>query len=287
MYTYPLYRPPSEARSLIIQITEGCSHNKCKFCYMYKEKRFRIKSEDEIKSHIKELKEEYPNPRRIFLADGNVLCLKTSKLIEILNLIKETFPNNTRISSYSGPKDLLNKSESELKEIKKAGLDMLYIGVESGSDEILEFMRKGVNSDQMKDACIKAKDSGFIISCMIISGLGGRALIEEHAMKSALLISKIKPHYLGLLRLTIDENSELVEEIRQGNFQLLTPKEVLFQNKIFIENIDSEGTIFRANHVSNSLNLSGTFNKDKKIMLDEINCYLENNEDIHDFNHGI
>lgn len=287
MYTYPLYRPPSEARSLIIQVTEGCSHNKCKFCYMYKNKKFRVKKYDEIKNHIRNLKIEYENPRRIFLADGNVLCMKTDIILNILNEIKINFPSCKRIASYSGPMDLLRKTPDELRQIKNAGLDMLYIGVESGSDQVLDFMRKGVDSNEMKEACLKAKHAGFIISCMIISGLGGRNLIEEHAVKSAELISDIKPNYLGLLRLTIDENSELVKEIREGNFQLLTPREVLIENKIFVENIDSDGTVFRANHISNLLNLAGTFNLDKQKMLNDINDYLDNNNIIHDFNHGI
>ena len=130
-YSQPLYRPPSEARSMIIQVTEGCSHNKCRFCYMYKDKQFRLKSKEEIKEHIEWLRPMYKNPNRIFLADGNVLCLKTEKILELLNYIKNEFPNVQRISSYAGPLDLLRKSEEELKSIREAGLELLYMGVKA------------------------------------------------------------------------------------------------------------------------------------------------------------
>lgn len=287
MYTYPLYRPPSEARSLIIQVTEGCSYNKCKFCYMYKSKPFRVKSMEDIIEHIEELKLHHPSPRKIFLADGNVLCLETEKLLKLLGIIKKLFPKVSRISSYAGPRDLLNKSPEDLKLINEAGLDMLYLGVESGSDKVLKFMKKGVDADEMATAGIKAKQAGYVLSCMIMSGLGGRKLIEEHAYDSAVIISKIKPDFVGLLRLTLEDGMELLKDIEEGTFEMLTPKEVLIQNRIFVENIDSEGSVFRANHISNILDLGGTFNKDKERMLAEIDSVLNSNMEIEDFNYGI
>ena len=143
MYSYPLYRPPSEAYSLILQVTEGCSHNRCEFCYMYKDKSFRVKSEEEIRQHLVLAKQHYPNPRRIFLADGNVLCLKTEQLVSLLGAIFLCFPDVERISCYAGPKDLLRKDVAQLKEIHQAGLDLLYLGVESGSAYVLDDMKKG------------------------------------------------------------------------------------------------------------------------------------------------
>jgi len=238
MYSMPLYRPPSEARSLIIQITEGCSHNKCRFCYMYKCKQFRLKSEDEIKEHINELKAYHKNPDRIFLADGNVLCLKTDKLISLLNYIKAEFPSVQRISSYSGPLDLIRKKDEELKLIREHGLELLYLGVESGSDKVLSMMEKGVNQREMIEAGQKAVKAGFKLSCMIISGLGGEGLMEEHAVESAKVISAINPRYFSLLRLVVEEESELADDVRQGKFKLLNPIRILDENIIMLENME-------------------------------------------------
>ncbi|MDD4321597.1 MAG: radical SAM protein [Acidaminococcaceae bacterium] len=269
-YSQPLYRPPSEAWSMIIQATEGCSHNKCRFCYMYKGKQFRLKSKEEIKEHIEWLKPMYKNPKRIFLADGNVLCLKTEKLLELLNYIKKEFPNVQRISSYAGPLDLLRKSEEELKSIREAGLELLYMGVESGSDKVLSMVNKGVNQQEMIEAGQKAINAGFKFSCMIISGLGGREYMKEHAVESAKVISLINPNYFSLLRLVVEEKSELAEDVRQGKFHLLTPLEVIDENIIMLENMELTDCIFRANHVSNHVNQAGTLNQDKDKLIERL-----------------
>lgn len=269
-YSQPLYRPPSEARSMIIQVTEGCSHNKCRFCYMYKDKQFRLKSKEEIKEHIEWLRPMYKNPNRIFLADGNVLCLKTEKILELLNYIKNEFPNVQRISSYAGPLDLLRKSEEELKSIREAGLVLLYMGVESGSDKVLSMMNKGVSQREMIEAGQKAINAGFKFSCMIISGLGGREYMKEHAVESAKVISLINPHYFSLLRLVVEEKSELTEDVRQGKFHLLTPLQVLDENIIMLENMELTDCIFRANHVSNHINQAGTLNQDKDKLVERL-----------------
>lgn len=278
MYSMPLYRPPSEARSLIIQVTEGCSHNKCRFCYMYKCKQFRMKSEEEIKEHIKNLKTYYPEADRIFLADGNVLCLKTEKLIELLKYIKTEFQMAQRISSYSGPLDLIRKTDEELRLIREAGLGMLYMGVESGSDKVLSMMQKGVNQEQMIKAGQKAVRAGFKFSCMIISGLGGTEYMEEHAIEAAKVISAINPHYFSLLRLVVEEESELAEDIRQGKFHLLTPNEILDENILMLENMELNECIFRANHISNYINLAGTLNKDKDMLVERLKKFRSSNE---------
>lgn len=267
MYSAPLFRPPSEAKSLIIQITEGCSHNKCTFCAMYKKKQFRLKSDDELIEHINWLKQYYTAPDRIFLADGNVLCLGTEKVINLLKLIKYEFPTVKRISSYSGPLDLIRKSHDELKLINQEGLELLYMGVESGSDKVLSMIKKGVDQQQMIEAGQKAVKSGFKFSCMIISGLGGTELIEEHAVDSAMVISAINPHYLSLLRLVVEKETELAEDLRNGKFHLLTPRQVLKENIIMLENMLLENCIFRANHISNHVNLAGTLNKDKEVLI--------------------
>lgn len=266
-YSQPLYRPPSEARSMIIQVTEGCSHNKCRFCYMFKGKPFRLKSKEEIAEHIEWLKSMYANPRRIFLADGNVLCLSTDKVLELLEYVKKEFPNAERISSYSGPLDLIRKTDEELRTIREAGLELLYMGVESGSDKVLELMEKGVNQQEMIEAGQKAIKAGFKFSCMIISGLGGKKYMEEHALESAKVISAIDPHYFSLLRLVVEERSQLAEDVSEGRFEILTPLEVLDENIIMLENLELTDCIFRANHVSNHVNQAGTLNRDRDMLI--------------------
>lgn len=278
MYREPLYRPPSEAKSLIIQITEGCSHNKCKFCTMYKQKQFRCKTEDEIIKHIDWLKQYYNAPKRIFLADGNVLCLKTDKLLSIIDRVKREFPSSQRISSYSGPLDILKKSDEELKTIRQSGLELLYMGVESGSDKILSLMNKGVNQQEMIEAGQKAIRAGFKLSCMIISGLGGAELIKEHALESAKVISAINPHYFSLLRLVVEQESELAEYIKRGNFHLATPKQILDENILMLENMELNDCIFRANHVSNHVNQAGTLNQDKDLLINRLKKFRDSDD---------
>lgn len=270
MYDYPLYRPPSEADSLILQITSGCSYNKCTFCSMYKNKPFKVKSYEEIEKHLLLAKHNDPTPKKIFLADGNVLCLSTEKIVKLLDLIKHTFPTADKISSYAGPLDLLRKSEEDLVKIKSSGLDMLYMGVESGSDEVLKSVNKGVSREEMITAGKKAKKAGYVLSCMIISGLGGKELFENHAIESSKVISEINPDYFALLTLMISEDVPMKERLDTGEFTLLSPYEVMLELKMMIENMEVENCVFRANHASNYINLKGTLNKDKKVLLEEI-----------------
>lgn len=275
MYDYPLYRPPSEANSLILQITLGCSHNKCTFCYMYKNKQFKTKSYEEIEKHILLAKDYYPNPRKIFLGDGNVLCLDTEKIIKILDLIKYIFPNVERISSYAGPLDLLRKSEDDLIKIKSSGLDMLYLGVESGSNEVLKLVNKGVSQKEMILAGKKAKQAGYSLSCMVISGLGGKTFSQIHATESSKVISEINPDYFALLTLLIEDNTLMKKSLDNGEFEILSAHEIMLETKLMIENINLENCIFRANHASNYINLEGILNKDKNIILKTINSNLD------------
>lgn len=291
MYTYPLYRPPSEAKSLIIQITEGCSYNKCRFCYMYKNKKFRVKNDEEIEKHLVQLKLYYKDyldmTKRAFLADGNVMCLNTTKLLSLLSKIKQYFPGLERISCYSSAKDILNKSDDELIKLKLAGLDMLYIGIESGDDEVLKLMEKGSSQQDMVDGCIRAKKVGFTLSCMIISGLGGQKYFKEHAIQSAKVISSINPNYFGLLSLTVDKNSLLSKDINDGKFVLLSPKQIIEENIIMLENVYLENCIFRANHISNHVILKGTLDQDKQQLIDKLLRLRDNDNFISQSIHGL
>lgn len=274
MYDYPLYRPPSEAGSLILQITTGCSYNKCTFCRIYKGKKFAVKSEEKIEKHILMGKHYAPNPEKIFLADGDVLCLSTARLLSLLQAVKTHFPNVKQISSYAGPRDLLRKSPEDLIKIREAGLALLYTGVESGSDKVLKAVNKGLTREQMITAGKKAKAAGFALSSMIISGLGGKELLKEHAIDSATIISEINPDYFALLTLMIDE-TPMEKQLVSGEFQLLSPYEVMLELKLMLENLDLENCVFRANHASNYVPLKGILNRDKKMLLEQVNSALQ------------
>ncbi|MCI6812382.1 MAG: B12-binding domain-containing radical SAM protein [Lachnospiraceae bacterium] len=270
-YEGSVYRPPSEARSLIIQATIGCAHNTCVFCSMYRAKDFRVRQMEEIKRDILEGAGAYgKRVEKIFLADGDALCIPTEEMLEILEFIREKMPWIHQISSYATTQDLLEKGEEELKAIREAGLALLYIGAESGDDVVLHRMAKGVTADQIGEAGVKAKEAGFKTSVTLISGLGSQERKAEHAIESARLISRMRPDYLGFLTLMLDEPAPICRLVERGEFSLLTPHEVMEEMELFLSHVDSEGTIFRANHASNYVNLRGNLNEDRAALLDRV-----------------
>lgn len=281
IYNTPLYRPPSEASSLIIQITHGCSHNACIFCRMYKEKKFYIKSFEEIKKHIEELSDDPRLIKRVFLADGNALAVDTDTLIKTLKYIREEkFPNIERISIYAGPKDILEKTEQELEMLGKNGLELYYLGIESGSDKVLKMVNKGATAKDMVTAGRKIINAGLKLSATIILGLGGKDLREEHALKTTDIVSRINPDYLGALTLMIDPDSILSKKIEKGEFRPLDTMEILEELKMLLENFDLTNTVFRSNHASNYLPLKGTLNRDREDLLNIIKLGLKNPEKV-------
>ena len=275
-YEGVVYRPPSEARSLIIQLTIGCAHNNCTFCTMYKDKKFRIRPINEIKEDFAQARSRYGNQRlRIFLADGDALVMKTEDLLEIIQFAKECFPKAERISSYGTPKDVLRKSEDELRALRKAGLELVYMGAESGDGVVLEQIHKGVTREEIIAAGQKLKKCGIGCSVTLISGLGGKERLEEHALGSADLISQMKPEYVGFLTLMLDEPAPILQTIRDGKLTLLEPEDVVTEMRLFLKNVDSEGTVFRSNHASNYIMLRGDLNRDIPKMLE----YLDHVEE--------
>jgi len=270
-----VYRPPSEAYSLIVQVTIGCAHNKCSFCNMYKDKKFRIKSLENIYEDLKYFRQIYNYVDKIFLADGDALIIPTETLKKVLIKIKELFPECKRITSYATPKDILRKTTEELKELKNLGLYMLYMGVESGSDNVLSYVEKGATAKEIMEAGIKAKDAGFKLSATLISGLGGRGNWKEHAVESAKVINAIKPDYLGLLTLMVESDTKLYEDIHKNNFSILNPEEVMLETRELIKNLNVDNCIFRSNHASNYVSLRGTLCEDKENLLNTIDKVLE------------
>jgi len=269
-YEGALYRPPSEAYSLIVQATIGCSHNKCTFCSMYKDKKFRIRSVDEIVEDLIEGRRRYRQVKRIFLADGDALIIKTQDLIKIFKAINELFPECERIGIYGSPKSILIKEKGELKELNSMGLGIVYLGLESGSDEILKRINKGVTSKDMIEAGRKIVDSGIELSVTLISGIGGKEYSKIHALESGRVLNEMKPDYIGLLTLLLEEGTQLYEEVQEGKFEVLTPIEVLEETRILVEGLNVDNCIFRSNHASNYVPLRGTLMKDKELILRDI-----------------
>ena len=268
-YEGTVYRPPSEARSLIVQVTVGCAHNTCTFCTMYKDKKFKVRPLEDILADFDEAAMLYGGHiRRIFLADGDALIVKTEMLVQILDYIWKKFPNLERVTAYGTTQDVLLKSEEELKQLKAAGLDMVYMGIESGDAQILRDVHKGVTREQISEAGRKLDRCGILCSVTLISGLGGRQRLREHAIESASLISEIKPAYVGFLTLMIDPQAPIYSKIVSGELELLNPEDVVEEMKLFLQNVDSKGTVFRSNHASNYVILKGTLNEDIPSMLD-------------------
>lgn len=274
-YEGSIYRPPSEAQSLIIQATIGCSHNKCTFCSMYKDKSFRIRAVEEVISDIEESRRYYRRVNRVFLADGNALAMKTEALKSILVKIHEVFPECERVGIYSSPKDILRKTEEELRELAELGLGIAYMGLESGSDAILASIKKGVTSSEMVMAGKKLISSGIKLSVTLISGLGGKDAWREHAMESAKVINEIDPQYLGLLTLLVEPGTEMEEQLERGEFELLGPKEVLQETRLLLEGLSLSQCVFRSNHASNYFALAGTLPQDKQRLLQEIEGVMD------------
>ncbi len=271
-YDAPLYRPPSEAKSLIFQVTLGCSFNECSFCDMYRSKEYSERSWEEVKGEIDLMAKVMPDTTRIFLADGDALNLSTDYMIKIVEYIYQKFPNLERVSCYAMPMNLLKKNPEELDRMNKAGLNRLYLGIETGNDIILKKVTKGANQKTMIKACDKAKDAGFTLSCMVILGLGGSKYTKENAIDTAKVINAVKPDYVGALTLYLENGikNEFLTKF-EGEFVRLTDSQAIDELELLISEIDVENEIiFRANHGSNAYNVGGTFPQDKLDMLEKI-----------------
>ena len=271
-YDAPLYRPPSEAQSLIFQVTLGCSFNECSFCDMYRSKEYSERSWEEVKSEIDLMAKTLPDTTRIFLADGDALNLSTDYMIKIVKYVYQKFPKLERVSCYAMPMNLLKKTPEELDLMNKAGLDRLYLGIESGNDIILKKVTKGATQKTMIKSCNKAKDAGFTLSCMVILGLGGTKYTKENAVDTAKVINAVQPDYVAALTLYLENGikDEFITKF-EGEFERLTDSQAIDELELLISKIDVEKEIiFRANHGSNAYNIGGTFPQDKLEMVERI-----------------
>ena len=274
-YEGRVFRPPSEAYSLIVQVTVGCSHNKCTFCDMYKEKRFHLRKLEDVLEDFNIARRQYRYIERVFLADGDALIRKTEDLAVIFKHIRKIIPECRRVTSYGSPKSILTKSPEDLALLHSLGLEMIYLGLESGNEQVLKHINKGVTVEDIVRAGQMVKDAGMKLSVTAISGLGGTEMWKEHAIDTAKAFSRMKPDYIGLLTLMFEGDVPLRRECEEGKFHLLTAPQVAKETLLMLEHIDSEGSVFRSNHASNYLTLKGTLNRDREAMCEQIRTALE------------
>ncbi|MBV0931827.1 radical SAM protein [Marinobacterium weihaiense] len=277
-YIEPVFRPPSEADSLILQVTNGCSWNRCTFCDMYTDehKRFRPKAEADVIAEIQRCGASMPWVRRVFLADGDAMALSVRRLSTILQAIKTYLPNVRRVSAYCLPSNLKNKTVAELAQLRELGLSLMYMGAESGCNRVLEAFDKGETFDSTAEALLKAKEAGMKRSVMLINGAGGRMHSESHARESARLVNLVQPEYLATLVLFFRRDAEQrVQDGYGGQFQPLDAQGLFQEMRTLIAATELSQTIFRSDHVSNRLVLKGVLGKDKARMLTEIDQAIE------------
>ncbi|NIB44279.1 radical SAM protein [Pseudomaricurvus alkylphenolicus] len=275
-YIDPVFRPPSEARSLILQVTNGCSWNKCTFCEMYtqSQKRFRPKPIEELDQQLMQLAQAGYPVRRVFLADGDAMTLSVRRLREILELVKSYYPDVQRISSYCLPRNLKKKSVEELTELRQLGLSMMYVGCESGDDQVLSLVEKGENFASSLEALQKIKAAGMKSSVMILNGLGGEQYSRQHAVNSARLMNAAQPDFLSTLVVSFPAGDQRYQHNFEGRFQPLGQTRLFEEMELLLENLELERTVFRSDHASNYLVLKGILGRDKEALLKQVRLAL-------------
>lgn len=277
-YEGTLYRPLSEADSLILQATIGCSYNECTFCGMYRDKRFRVRKLDVLREEIAWAREHAGPVRKVFLADGDALMAKASFLADLLRELRAAFGPLARVSCYASPQSLQVRSVDEMGALKELGLSLYYLGIESGHDSVLARLVKGVDSAEMIRVALKAHAAGVKLSTMVLLGAGNRALSLQHARESARVVNAIQPRFLSTLVMTPVEDTPLWEQAQRGEVDELTPLELARELAELLAHLELHGTIFRSNHASNYLALAGTLPKDQAAMLAALNSIIAHPE---------
>jgi len=287
IYEGSIFRPPSEARSLILQVSIGCSWNRCTFCIAFQGKEFRIKSLGELKEDVEKIHSFYHDARRIFLADGNALCIPTDDLGGMIEYLYSRFKRLERVSIYGGPLDIAAKSVEELETLRDSGLDLIYFGLESGSNEVLKRVRKGANSKLMIETGRKVKEAGIGLSTIFILGLGGEELSWDHAKETVRVLSAQDPDYAAALTLMVRPGSEIMKDVENGQLTLLSPDQSLEELRTIVEGVEVTNTVFRTNHASNYASIGGTLPGDKETILQQIGKALEEGKYKPEFYRGL
>ena len=272
-YKEPLFRPPAEADSLIFQVAYGCPHNTCSFCGMYKGVRYSLRSMEESLAEFIETAKHYPETRRIFLADGDVMLLPFEMLKTYLGALNSLFPRLTRVNVYANGSSILDKSDEELKELKKLKLSTLYLGFESGSQKVLDLVNKGEKVEPMIEAVQRAQACGLRCSVMILLGLGGKSYSKEHARSTALALNKMQPRLLSALRFVQVPKTKMFD-----GFETASEYEAVIELRDIIAGLELDRTVFRANHRSNPIPLEGRFPNNKNDLLNLLDSQLSSGD---------
>ena len=267
-YEGMVIRPPSEANSYILQVSYGCSHNRCTFCGTYADKPFQARPIEEVLEDVALAQSEIPNTRCVFLADGNALVLDAESLVRILDALKSAFPRMRRVGIYANARDVLGKTDAELAALRQRKLAIVYLGLESGSDEVLRRVHKGITAAEMVEAAQKLKRAEMRASVIGLLGLGGKELSREHAEQTGRVVSAMDPEYFSMLTVMLIPGTELYRQWRQGTFDLPEPEDLLQELRQVIAHCDGlSRCVFRTNHASNYLPLAGTLSREKTELL--------------------
>ena len=277
-YEGDIYRPPGEWKSYLLQATVGCSNNTCTFCGMYRDKKFRIRPMADILEDISMAKAYYGDVRRVFLCDGDAIIMPTDDLIAILDTLYATFPSLEKVTTYAGPRSTLAKTPEELKRLREHGLARAYLGVETGSDDLLRQIKKGVGAQQMLEAGVRLREAGMDLWVMILLGLGGREGSEQHILDTAAMMNEMRPRHLSALTLTLYPGTELYEEYRAGRFQPITPMDSLREARLLIEKLEVDPLHFTCDHASNYVPLKGSLPEDREDFLARLDRALESGD---------
>jgi len=266
-YQGTIYRPPSEANSILLQVTTGCSHNKCTFCGMYKDKRFSVTPLETVFADIEFASCSFPSARRVFLCDGDALILPQAKLIAILTKIRSLLPQVTRVGIYANSKSLKLKSVEELRELRQLGLGIAYMGLESGDEQTLTAIKKGATAAQMIEMGQKAKAAGIQLSVTVLLGIAGAERSERHASETGRVLSAMDPDYVGALSLMIEPGTSLYDDIQSGRFLPPEPLVIVRELRTMIAHTELTGGLFHANHASNYLPIRAKLPEEKATTL--------------------
>ncbi len=274
-YEGNIIRPPSEAASILLQATVGCSHNKCTFCGAYKDERFKIKPDETIMADIDYAAAHFKRQRRVFICDGDALIIPQKRLLPILEAIEEKLPWVTRVGVYANTKGIDMKTPEELAELAAHGLGIAYMGLETGDDETLKAIRKGADADKMIRTGRKLRDAGIKLSITVILGIAGRDRSQVHAEATGRVLSAIDPDYVGALSLMLIPNTPMYEDYQAGRFELISPAEMLAELRTILDHTELSSGLFHANHASNYLPIKARLPKDKEKTLALIDSALD------------
>jgi radical SAM superfamily enzyme YgiQ (UPF0313 family) len=277
-YIGSIYRPPSEAYSLIIQATVGCNHNKCSFCGSYRDKAFSIRKFEDIVEDLKEARRTMGPVDRLFLADGDALCIPQNRLVKILQAINEILPSVTRIGIYANAKNILKKSVEDLRVLQSLGLGIIYMGVETGDDDLLKQICKGANYDQLVESGKRVKDSGIMLSVTVLLGIGGVEGSRRHASETGRVLTDLDPDYVGALSVMVVPGTPLHEQYVSGKFQVPDAFALIEELRIMIAESNFTHCVFRSNHASNYLPIKATLPEDKDQTLAAIDRVLSSQD---------